>query len=198
MLPEKILLVDSDASLVQAWEQAFAEFPEVVPSNEDYFSVQADAMVSPANCFGIMDGGLDRAIRSHLGSRVQGNVQKEILEQYHGELPVGTAVIVKTESLLWPYLVAAPTMRIPESVAQSINAYLAFRAILLEVRRFNQAGSSPRIKSIICSGLGTGIGQMSARRCAGQMRIAYNQFKAPAQIGTFTEIHELHHVLRSL
>ena len=36
-------------------------------------------------------------------------------------------------------MVAAPTMRIPEPIPFTINAYLAFRAILLAVENFNRA-----------------------------------------------------------
>jgi O-acetyl-ADP-ribose deacetylase (regulator of RNase III) len=42
-------------------------------------------MVSPANSFGIMDGGLDAAIRATLGRRAESAVQSLILEKQHGE-----------------------------------------------------------------------------------------------------------------
>ena len=67
MLPERILLIDRNAKLVAAWEQAFAPFPAVTAKEGDFFEEAADAMVSPANSFGVMDGGLDLAIRNELG-----------------------------------------------------------------------------------------------------------------------------------
>ena len=64
LLPTKIVLIDRNPKLVEAWQQAFAVFPEVETLTGDYFQLPADALVSPANSFGIMDGGLDLAISS--------------------------------------------------------------------------------------------------------------------------------------
>src|SRR5262249_36504621 len=50
-----------------AWNEVFREVEIVEASAGDYFDQPADAMVSPANSFGIMDGGLDLAIRDQLG-----------------------------------------------------------------------------------------------------------------------------------
>jgi O-acetyl-ADP-ribose deacetylase (regulator of RNase III) len=143
-----------------------------------------------------MDGGLDLAIRRTLGFEVQTTVQRVILERHHGEIPVGAAEVVETGHRRWPYLVVAPTMRIPESVAQTTNAYLAFRATLLAIRRYNAGHGSP-IRSVVVPGLGTGIGGMDPRRCAAQMRIAFDQVWKPARIPSYAAIHETHIVLRS-
>src|SRR5204862_2581392 len=110
----------------------------------DFFAAAADAMVSPANSFGIMDGGLDLAIRGAIGGDIQRRVQAVIIERHHGELPVGAAEVVETENERWPFLVIAPTMRVPEPVSNTLNAYLAFRAALLAVRRFNLQGGRIR------------------------------------------------------
>ncbi len=59
MLPERVLLVDRQGALARAWREAFDEIDEVEVLEDDYFTHPADAMVSPANSFGIMDGGLD-------------------------------------------------------------------------------------------------------------------------------------------
>ncbi|RKH63853.1 macro domain-containing protein [Corallococcus llansteffanensis] len=197
MLPEKIYLIDRAPQLAKAWAEVFEEFDFVSVVEGDFFSVPADAMVSPANSFGIMDGGLDLAIRDTLGFQVQDAVQKAILERHHGELPVGAAEVVSSGDARWPFLVAAPTMRIPESVAQTVNAYLAFRAILLAVRRHNEGAASPIIRTLVCPGLGTGIGGLEARRCAAQMRLALKHVLGPARIPSFRDIHLIHRALRT-
>src|SRR4051812_17460998 len=122
-----VVLVDRDSALTRAWRNAFADRTDVEVSEADYFARSADALVSPANSFGIMDGGLDAAIRDTLGLTVQQRLQRAIIEHHHGELPVGAAEVVATDDPRWPYLVAAPTMRVPERVAQTLNAYHAFR-----------------------------------------------------------------------
>lgn len=196
-MPEKILLVDKWRPLCTAWSQAFGQFASVEVVEGDFFSRDADAMVSPANSFGIMDGGLDLAVRSALGPHIQGDVQRVILERHHGELPVGAAEVVPTSHSQWPHLVVAPTMRVPESVAHTVNAYLAFRAVLLAVHRHNANTDASPIRSLLVPGLGTGIGAMDARRCAAQMRLAFDQVSKPARIPSYALIHELHSKLRS-
>ncbi len=106
MLPTVIRLVDLNRPLVQAWREAFADEAGVEVLNEDLFVESADALVSPANSFGIMDGGVDLAIRSELGFQVQTNVQKMIVERYHGEIPVGQAEVVRIGNDRFPYIVS--------------------------------------------------------------------------------------------
>jgi O-acetyl-ADP-ribose deacetylase (regulator of RNase III) len=116
-------------------------------------------MVSPANSFGMMDGGLDLAIRDQLGFSVERKLQEVIVEKHHGELPVGCAVIVATNDRRWRYLITAPTMRVPEPISFTINAYLAFRALLVAVEKFNGDLGKREIDTLVCCGLGTGIGK---------------------------------------
>ena len=196
MLLERLSLVDRHSSLARAWREVFEEEEGVEVLDADYFATPADAMVSPANSFGIMDGGLDLAIRDALGFEVQRRVQKLIVERHHGEMPVGAAEIVPTDHERWPFLIAAPTMRVPESVANTLNAYHAFRAILLAVKRWNETDGRP-IKSVVCPGLGTGIGHLEERRCAAQMRVAWKQVTGPARIPSFAQIHAVHEALRT-
>jgi O-acetyl-ADP-ribose deacetylase (regulator of RNase III) len=197
MLPTRILLRDHSEKLVSAWEDAFSPHDDVEPVLADFFDEDADALVSPANSFGIMDGGLDRAIRDQLGRSVEQLVQREIVDRFHGEIPIGSAFVVSTSHVRWPHLVVAPTMRVPEAAGNTFNAYLAFRAILLAVGAFNAAGPATSISSVVVPGLCTGIGGMAPRRCAAQMRIAYDQVSKPARIPSFNLIHELHRKLRT-
>ncbi len=195
MLPERILLVARTGDLAREWAIAFEEIEGIEVYEGDIFDRDADAMVSPANSFGIMDGGLDAAIRDKLGFDVQRAVQDAILRNHHGELHVGQALVVATGHARWPHLVCAPTMRIPESVAQTTNTYVAFRAALLAVERANESGAA--IRSMVCPGLGTGIGAMPASRCAVQMRMAWLQLTGPARIPSFDRIHAVHKALRT-
>jgi len=186
----KLLLVDHGSELVRAWRRAFDDIADAEVVEGDYFARDADAMVSPANSFGIMDGGLDAAIRDELGFEVQRRVQRAIVERHHGELPIGCAEIVATDHARWPHLVAAPTMRVPETVAHTLNAYLALRAALLACARHGS------IASLVCCGLATGIGGMPAERCAVQMRMAWRHATGPARIPSFAQIHAVHEALR--
>ena len=65
-------------------------------------------------------------------------------------------------------------MREPRNVADTVNAYLAFRAALLAVIAHDASGL-PAIRTILCPGLGTAVGQMPVARCARQMRRAWDR-----------------------
>lgn len=197
-IPSNFILVDQSIPLIEAWRVSFAPFPNFTIHHGDYFQFPADAIVSPANSFGIMDGGIDLAIRDHLGFGIERKVQQVIVEKHHGELHVGVAEIIETGKSNYPFLVSAPTMRIPERVANSINAYLAFRAILLACERHNRLVGFRAIDTLLCCGLATGVGGMRPKTCSGQMLFAYKNMLFPSVIGRFESIHEFHRTLHSL
>jgi O-acetyl-ADP-ribose deacetylase (regulator of RNase III) len=193
----RVLLVDRDPRLVRAWGEVFRQVDVVEARAADYFDEPADAMVSPANSFGIMDGGLDLAIRDTLGVEVERRVRRRIEERHHGELPIGAAEVIPTDDRRWPLLISAATMRVPENVAQTVHAYWAFRAVLLAVRQHNDAGTTPPIRTLLCPGLGTGVGGLPARRCAVQMHQAWLQVAGDATLPSFNKIHAVHRAMRT-
>jgi O-acetyl-ADP-ribose deacetylase (regulator of RNase III) len=183
----EIHLRDLGKSLVDAWRREFAGVASVSTSCGDIFStksgavgqndpidVRADAIVSPANSFGFMDGGIDAVYTHQFGVGLQQRLQQRIAAEHDGELPVGMAVIVPTMHADIPWCISAPTMRVPRDVADTVNAYLAFRAALRAVLAHNASGQTP-IKRVLCPGLGTAIGKMPVGRCARQMRVAWDR-----------------------
>lgn len=167
-------LVAYNAELYHAWLDAFADCEDVQVSEGDILCFQADAIVSPANSFGYMDGGLDLKYSEFFGWDLERRLQAKLAVEHGGELPVGQAVIVETHHSNVRYLISAPTMRVPMRVAETVNAYLAFRAVIRAVQVFNQFAKQP-IRTILCPGLGTGEGRMPAQRCGAQMRAAYQR-----------------------
>ena len=171
-------LIDINPALCEAWEKVFSGIPEVNIIHGSVFDTPCDALVSPANSFGYMNGGIDFAISKHLGWHLEKRLQALIREQYQGELLVGQAEIIPTDHPDFPYLIAAPTMRTPMTIARSPNVYLAMKAILrlVEFGHFpDQTPIKKRIQSVAIPGLGTGIGQMPVLDAARQMRIAWEQ-----------------------
>ena len=166
-------LIDLSGDLVTSWRRAFADCPRVRARQGSILEAEASAIVSPANSFGYMDGGLDLALSMHLGWHVEQRVRQVILEDHDGELPVGCAIVVPTDCAQLPWLISAPTMRVPMDVSRTAHAHLAFRAILRAVRAHNAARPDHPIRSVACPGLGTGEGRMPPDRCAHQMRHAY-------------------------
>lgn len=195
MVLERLILLDRSEALVEAWDQVFEDDDRVEAIRGDFFDHPADAMLSPANSFGIMDGGLDLAIRDRLGFAVERRLRRQIVDRFHGELPVGMALVVPTEHEQWPFLVSAPTMRVPEPVPHTLNAFLAFRAALVAIWQHNKDPDATPIRSLVCPGLATGIGHMSPRRCAGQMRAAWREVDGRPRQGSYALIHKVHRAL---
>ncbi len=114
-----------------------------------------------------------------------------------GELHVGAAELVETDDARWPWLVYAPTVRVPDDVSRSTNAYVALRAALLAVKAHRGPAERP-IRSLLCPGLCTGVGAMPPRRAAVQMRVALRQLRGSPRTGTFSDILEAHRLMRTI
>ncbi|MEL6560459.1 MAG: macro domain-containing protein [Bacteroidota bacterium] len=171
-----IKLIDTNSKITDAWKTVFENVAEVTVCNDSIFNHPCDAIVSPANSYGYMNGGIDFAISKHLGWHIEKKLQEVIRKKYFGELLVGQAEIVTTENKLFPFLISAPTMRHPMTITRTPNVYLAMRAILLLIKYgelSDGSKTSSRIKSIAIPGLGTGIGNVTPMTCARQMRIAW-------------------------
>lgn len=198
----QIYLRDRNPSLVRAWEEMFVDCPDVHPSFGDIFAegpwLNVQAVVSPANSFGFMDGGIDFVYSAYFGWAVSEKLREHLWQEYQGELLVGQALVMdmretntkhvahKTRIERTPYLISAPTMRVPSDVSQTVNAFLAFRAVLREAKKHG-------IESILCPGLGTSIGQMPYRNCAVQMLEAYRTFENPKFFDVLGNAHTLHY-----
>jgi O-acetyl-ADP-ribose deacetylase (regulator of RNase III) len=124
------------------------------------------------NSYVFMNGGIDYVYSEHFGPQIQEDLQAKIADEYYGELPVGQATIVPLDDPDYKWLISAPTMRVPMDVSDTVNAYWAFRAALIEVINHNKTNDN-KIESILCPGLGTMVGKMHPKICAMQMYLAY-------------------------
>lgn len=181
----KLALVDPNIELVRDWQAHFAALPGVEIHYGVFEQLPAfDCMVSPANSFGIMDGGVDAAITRYFGPGLMEAVQRRILDEFLGEQPIGTSFIVETGRAAHPFLAHTPTMRVPMPISRTDNVYVAMWAMLLAVRRHNLA-SDRKIETVACPGLGTGTGRMDMAEAARQMALAYQHFLQPPPIITW-------------
>ena len=197
----KLILTDLQEGLVTEWREKFEEFPEVEIHCGKFEDIEFDCVVSAANSFGMMDGGVDGAISSYFGWHVMRRVHDVLLRDFLGEQPVGTSIIVlgneNAEETGNKYVAHTPTMRIPENINGTDNAYRAMKAMLLAVKKHNDnydslklhvdAGLQPKsdligfskINSVVCVGLGTFCGDLPFDKAASQMAMAYRHFKNP-------------------
>lgn len=175
----KLILVDVNPHMCAAWKVAFADHKNVEVVN-DYFQniPEYDCMVSAANSYGRMDGGIDRHITDYFGQQLMDRVQAYIIEHYFGEQPIGSSFIIPTLHHKHPFLAHTPTMRVPEPIAYTDNVYHGMRATLLAVHHHNKS-STQKINRIACPGLGALTGQVPFEKVARQMERAYASVLEP-------------------
>ncbi|KAJ8501937.1 hypothetical protein ONZ51_g304 [Trametes cubensis] len=210
VLPSFVLIAppprprDTAPSLCDAWRAAFADLPSPVAARfavkEARLDPQAIAnefgpcqcVVSPANSFGIMDGGYDMALS--VAFKVDGDtwaltnaVQDVLHERYRGYLPPGSCELVPlspaltaSNALGCTVLATVPTMRTPESVRWHVDlVYECMWHLLSALWRWNKGERPPGarpVEQVLMTGLGTGWGQIGAERCARQMALAALNF----------------------
>lgn len=160
----KIILCAVQPHLATAWrERIGADLSNCVRVVEgDILSLDVMAVVSPANGYGYMDGGLDALYTRFFGPQLQQRLQHMIREQADGELLVGQALLVETGHPRIRWCISAPTMRVPRTLETAEPAYLATRAA---VRCALDVG----LESVAIPGMGTGTGCLAPREAAAAM-----------------------------
>lgn len=107
--PFTLHLRDTNEAVVTALQVHFKNLPGVQISHGDILDMEADAIVSPANSFGFMDGGIDLAYSRRFGWDLQDRLRDLLWREHDGELPVGQAVVIDTYDEGIPLLICAPT-----------------------------------------------------------------------------------------
>lgn len=125
--------------MAEAFKRVFANADNVNIVGKPFETIREfDCMVSAANSFGLMDGGVDAAITTFFGSQLQARVQNHILREYLGEQPVGSAFVIETGHNYHPRLVHAPAMRVPLTIDGTDAVYNATWAALLAIFQHNK------------------------------------------------------------
>lgn len=166
----KIYLLDINKEMTDTWQRFFKDVPNIEIHNSDFITFMkahedVEAIVSPANSFGLMDGGYDKAIIDYLGPNAQTNVLTMLNVVYYGEQPVGTCLLVP----FWKYsILHTPTMRTPGKIVDRTVIYSCMRSVLLTCMK-------AKIKSVVIPAFGGCTGQVDKREIANMMRLAYEQ-----------------------
>ena len=173
----ELVLCAVDEPLAAAWESVSR--PQVRVHRGSVLEVGAQAVVSPANSYGWMRGGVD-AVYAQSFPRVEEYVRSAVLAYHGGELPVGEALIVPTGAVSPRWLISAPTMREPATVLppDTVHPYLAARAVFRLWRDGVFDDGAPiraGVRTVAMPGLGTGIGGVSAQTCARQVAAAWDE-----------------------
>jgi O-acetyl-ADP-ribose deacetylase (regulator of RNase III) len=180
----KIYLLDINKDMTDAWQKYFdplRKVDNIEIVNEDFATFMdkhpnIEAVVSPANSFGLMDGGYDKAITDYFGEGLMKYVQKSILMNWYGEQPVGTSITVPIHNRVFNtvlgskccVLIHTPSMRTPEIIKDSRIIYQCMRTTLIEAKR-------QKVKSIVIPAFGGLTGKVPCDEIAKMMFLAYKQ-----------------------
>jgi len=154
--------------------------------------VKDAAFISPANSRGSMGGGIDLLYTTEMFPNVHKIVMdkisklptKQILKRSFDELAKGTtqSILPIGEAMITPltnykkyktcYLISAPTMEYPMNIEGTDNPYRAFLATLNIIK----ANKDLNITTLVCPGLGTGIGNFSPEESVKQIFRALNEY----------------------
>lgn len=176
----KIYLLDWNQAMCRAWEQVFENNVNIVKDNFLYFMREhndIDGIVSPANCFGIMDGGYDAAITKFFGPTLMQKVQDKILNEYYGVQPIATCISVavdgfKTIDGKQIFLLHTPVMTTPSKVYDPVLIFHAMRNTLMEALKLD-------LNAIVIPAWGGFCGDVPPDDIAHYMKTAYDQIKNP-------------------
>lgn len=171
----KVILLDQRAVMADCWSAYFSNEPDVsvvCDGLKQYLSQnKVDCIASPANSYGLMDGGFDLAISEYFGWDLQERVQNYIIRNFRGEQPVGTSFIIDTgkDGIK---LIHTPTMRVPISVKDPMIVYQCTRTSLITALENN-------IESIVIPAFCGECGDVSPKVIGRLMYEAYKQIMNP-------------------
>ena len=176
---ESIWLVHPDQAMCNAFRRRFAGLRGASVVQGRFEDLEPhDAFVTAGNAFGLMTAGIDAAVVRVFGEELMRRVQHCVMNDYFGEQPVGTAFVVATEHARIPFLVHAPTMRVPGNIEGTDKVYSATWAALLAIQSHN-ATADRKIETAAFPAMGTGFGGVPFDEAARQMAVAYRHFLEP-------------------
>lgn len=195
----KIYLLDINKNMTDAWQKYFKSFGEVEDIeivNEDFATFMdkhpnIEAVVSPANSFGLMDGGYDKAITDYFGKDLMKEVQRKIMFDWRGEQPVGTSMSVPIYNRVFNtiygskicQLIHTPSMRTPEVIKDSRIIYQCMRTTLIEALR-------QQVGNIVIPAFGGLTGRVPCDEIAKMMYLAYKQiYNQPEELNWGYAMH---------
>ena len=166
----KLTLFDSDINLCKAWKKEFSDTPEIEAFNCTLATLPShDAVVTAGNSYGIMDGGIDLAMRERFGIALQDKIQWSAVHLFGGRIPIGECINVPTEEEAIPIVIYAPSMCIPKPIIAK-DIMVVFYSVL---RTIQECG----FESVACCGIGTGVGGVEAKTAAHAMHNAWDLLK---------------------
>jgi O-acetyl-ADP-ribose deacetylase len=119
-------------------------------------TIRVDAVVTPANSFGYMGGGVAMAIKQMGGQEIEDEAI------FHAPIQVGAAVVTTAGALACKRVIHAPTMHEPAERTDPHKVACAVEAAL-------ELADKEGCRSVAMPGMGTGIGGLDKAEAAKAM-----------------------------
>ena len=161
-LADAFVLAFNDVRCIEIVRTDFASFMDGHP--------EVRGIVSPANSFGLLTGGLDKALRGYFGKALQDAVRERIKNEWFGEQTMGTSMAVDIPGFPGKKLLHTPTMRTPSKITDDLIVYSCMRSALMEAIKND-------LDSVVVPAFGGGCGQVPVEVIAHHMRRAWDQIK---------------------
>lgn len=190
----KLLFFDYNADYIAEYQHLTNSIPglELVFEVGDVRDVirrnAPQILVSPANCHGWMDGGIDAIYMEmfpEIEPRVKARIHQFGIKTARGDpvLPIGSAVLVPTGPCVagpipTKLLACVPTMVTPQIITGTpTNVYWAMRGLLNLIHMIDRDGSWDDVTgktqiTIACPCLGTGVGELEIGESTRQVQAA--------------------------
>ena len=153
----EVLLADHNKTTIACINECNQSF-EVELGNPLAFDI--DAVVSPANTKGIMNGGYDAVLRRYFGVGIEYKV-RQYFDKF--KLDVGEAIAVKTFHSKVEWLIVTPTVSVTGeglSGHESVSYSCAYTAV--------KSAHEKGVQYLGMTGLGSGVGGLDRRVSAKQ------------------------------
>lgn len=170
--------------MCDAWNEEFfcVEGVSVVNAGfVDYMNdtdLEIDGIVSPANSFGIMDGGYDAAITEYFGTSIMRGIQDVIKDRCRGIQPVGMALSMKINDKIT--LLHVPMMYFPSEITDVRIIFQYMLSTLIEADRNG-------LQSIVIPAFGSGYVKVHFCDVSRMIKVAY-YYKYPIKSITWDTV----------
>ncbi len=173
----KIFLIDINEEMCKEWENLnLSGSFKIINGSVDKLKLNGtNVFISPSNSLGLMRGGIDNIYQKMFPS-IENDVRNEIQkigyitnkEEFF--LPVASSLLIpiseksscKHLQNCKNFIISCPSMLYPGSnISHTNNAYWCYKSIFSLVKKLPFI-----VDNLIIPGIGTGIGQVSYKKCA--------------------------------
>lgn len=147
-----------------------------------------DCITCPSNSIGIMDEGFGCDVCTYFGWGVMQRTQQKIIDEFCGEQPVGSCILVETGNARHPWLAHTAVMYgANDNLEQTYNVYNTLWSTLLAIRSHNKTHKPDKAIRKVLMPVQAIVG-MELDKVAQQLSFAFSNFINRDQIYRYAQM----------